>query len=137
MRTIGKVATAGATVLMACAAINSKSVRAAAADLIAVGNGDFQMSVLKNKDISGHVFKRLGLPNQDYCWQQCLQDAQCVGARWGVIEGSTAGQCQLMSGELTVGKLPELKTGDGQRIVVTAGRKVAKGSSPGAGQDRS
>jgi hypothetical protein len=82
-----------------------------------------RMVVLHKQDISGHVFKRLGLPNQDYCWQQCLQEARCTGTRWGVIAGATAGQCQLFSGELTYGEPRELATGDGQQIVVTASRK--------------
>jgi len=83
------------------------------------------MAVIKGKDISGQVLKRLGLPNQDYCWEQCLEDARCTGTRWGVIAGSTAGQCQLMSGELNVIEPHSVKTQDGQRIVVTASRKVS------------
>ena len=82
------------------------------------------MAIIKDKDISGQILKRLGLPNQDYCWEQCLEDARCTGTRWGVVAGSTAGQCQLMSGELSVGELHSIKTEDGQRIVVTASRKV-------------
>jgi hypothetical protein len=89
------------------------------------------MAIVKNKDVTGQVLKRLGLPNQDYCWEQCLEDARCTGTRWGVIAGMTAGQCQLMSGELSVSELHSLKTEDGQRIVVTASRKVT-GAAPGA-----
>src|SRR5689334_172229 len=77
------------------------------------------MAIIKDKDISGQVLKRLGLPNQDYCWEQCVEDARCTGTRWGVIAGSTAGQCQLMSGELTVIEPHKINTQDGQRIVVT------------------
>jgi hypothetical protein len=83
------------------------------------------MAIIKNKDVTGQVLKRLGLPNQDYCWEQCLQDARCTGTRWGVIAGSTAGQCQLMSGALSINELHGIKTEDGQRIVVTASRKVS------------
>jgi hypothetical protein len=83
------------------------------------------MAIIKNKDVSGQVLKRLGLPNQDYCWEQCLQDARCTGTRWGVIKGMTAGQCQLMSGALSVIEPHSVKTEDGQRIVVTASRKVS------------
>jgi hypothetical protein len=137
MRKIGEAAGVTVVLLMACAAANPLPVRAAAADLIAVQNGEFQMAAVRNKDISGQVFKRLGLPNQDYCWQQCLQDARCTGARWGVLEGSTAGQCQLMSGELKFVEPHDLKTSDGQRIVVTASRKEAKGSKPSGNQSRS
>ena len=82
-----------------------------------------RMVILERQDISGHVFKRLGLPNQNYCWDQCLQEARCTATRWGVIAGATAGQCQLFSDELTYGEPRELKTGDGQEIVVTASRK--------------
>lgn len=84
---------------------------------------DARMVVLKDRDITGHVFKRLGLPNQDYCWQQCLQESRCTGVRWGVIAGATAGQCQLLSGELTYSEPKAITTGDGQEIVVTASRK--------------
>lgn len=81
------------------------------------------MVILKDQDISGEVFKRLGLPNQDYCWEQCLKEERCTGTRWGVISGATAGQCQLFTGDLTLGEPRELKTGDGQKIVVTASKK--------------
>jgi hypothetical protein len=88
-----------------------------------LAHAEDRMVILKRQDISGHVFKRLGLPNQNYCWEQCLQEARCTATRWGVIAGATAGQCQLFSGELTYGEPRELKTGDGQQIVVTASRK--------------
>ena len=64
--------------------------------------GDEQMVIVPGKDLRGDVFKRLGLPNQTYCWEQCLEEARCAGARWAVIAGSVAGQCQLMSGPLSV-----------------------------------
>jgi hypothetical protein len=83
------------------------------------------MVILKDQDISGEVFKRLGLPNQDYCWEQCLKEERCTGTRWGVISGATAGQCQLFTGDLTLGGSRDLKTGDGQKIVVTASKKEA------------
>ena len=81
------------------------------------------MKVLDAKDVSGEVFKRLGLPNQDYCHQQCLQEERCKAARWGFIEGTTAGQCQLLTGDLTFGEPKEIKTYDGQRIVVIVSLK--------------
>ncbi len=83
------------------------------------------MQVIAKRDISGQVLKRLGLPNQDYCWEQCLEDARCTGARWAVISGMTAGQCQLIGGALNVAEPHSLKTEDGQKIVVTASRKVS------------
>jgi len=89
--------------------------------------GDVQMVIIPGKDIRGTVFKRLGLPNQTYCWEQCLEDARCTGARWGVVAGSTAGQCQLMSGEFTLIDPHEIKTEDGQQIRVIASRKQASG----------
>jgi hypothetical protein len=82
-----------------------------------------RMVIVKGKDVTGQVFKRLGLPNQDYCWQQCVQDERCTGTRWGVVAGSEAGQCQLMSGELTFGPPHDIRTQDGKRIEVSASRK--------------
>jgi hypothetical protein len=95
------------------------------ASFVAAAGDEAQMSAIKGKDVSGEVFKRLGLPNQDYCWQQCLQETRCTGTRWGVISGTTAGQCQLLTGELKFTEPHEIKTGDGQRIIVTASRKVS------------
>jgi hypothetical protein len=99
------------------------------ADLDVVSANDAHMAIVKHKDVSGQVFKRLGLPNQDYCWQQCLQEERCTGTRWGVIDGATAGQCQLLSGELVFGEPRDIKTEDGQRILVTASRKEAGASN--------
>jgi hypothetical protein len=82
-----------------------------------------KMVIVSGKDVSGEVFKRLGLPSQDYCWQQCLDEKRCTGTRWGVISGSTAGQCQLLTGELTLRPPAPIKTEDGTRIDVTASRK--------------
>jgi hypothetical protein len=82
-----------------------------------------QMVIVKDQDISGKVFKRLGLPNRDYCWKQCLAEERCVAVRWGVLAGDTAGQCQLITGELTLREVPALKTQDGKTIVVSAARK--------------
>src|SRR5687768_11133896 len=82
-----------------------------------------KMVVVADKDVSGEVFKRLGLPSQSYCWQQCLDEQRCTGTRWGTVRGTTAGQCQLMSGVLTFSPLPHLKTEDGTPILVTASRK--------------
>jgi hypothetical protein len=95
----------------------------AAAFLIPLAEPAARMVMVKDKDVSGQVLKRLGLPNQDYCWQQCLQDQRCTGTRWGAIAGAEAGQCQLMSGELTFGPPRDLRTEDGKRIEVSASRK--------------
>ncbi|NLG76504.1 MAG: hypothetical protein GX535_09715 [Xanthomonadaceae bacterium] len=81
------------------------------------------MEVLDTKDVSGEVFMRLGLPNQNYCHQQCLKEERCKAVRWGFIEGTTAGQCQLLTGDLTFGEPKSLKTYDGQRIVVIVSLK--------------
>jgi hypothetical protein len=89
-----------------------------------------QMAVVEHQDVSGQVLKRLGLPSQQYCWEECLQDARCTGTRWAVIAGSEAGQCQLMSGELSLIELHSMKTEDGQPIVVTASRKVSATRKP-------
>jgi hypothetical protein len=87
---------------------------------------DAQMVVVPGKDLKGEVFKRLGLPDQTYCWQQCLEEARCTGVRWAVIVGSTAGQCQLISGPLTLIEPNEIKTEDGQRIRVTVSRREVR-----------
>jgi hypothetical protein len=87
--------------------------------------GDAKMVVIPGKDVSGDVFKRLGLPNQSYCHEQCLEEARCTGVRWGVVAGSTAGQCQLITGELKVIETREIKTADGLRIQVIAARKAS------------
>jgi hypothetical protein len=81
------------------------------------------MAVIKDRDISGKVFKRLGLPEQHYCWEQCLQEDRCVATRWGAIDGMTAGQCQLFEGEIAYSEPRDLTTSDGQKIVVTASKK--------------
>jgi PAN domain len=85
--------------------------------------GDGKMVVVQGKDVKGEVFKRLGLPNQTYCWEQCLEEARCTAVRWAVLGGSAAGQCQLISGPLSFIEPHEIKTDDGQRIRVTASRR--------------
>ncbi len=105
---------------------NSKRVLASALLLVAcaaLAQSTAKMVAVKGKDVSGEVLKRLGLPDQNYCWQQCLDEPRCTGTRWGVISGSTAGQCQLMSGDLTFHSPTQIKTEDGLRIVVTASKK--------------
>lgn len=84
------------------------------------------MEILQGKDLKGEVFKRLGLPNQDYCWEQCLNENRCEATRWGFIEGATAGQCQLLTGELIFSDPKQLTTGDGQKINVIVSRKVTR-----------
>jgi hypothetical protein len=85
--------------------------------------GDSQMAIVAGKDVKGEVLTRLGLPDQTYCWEQCLEEARCTGTRWAVIAGSIAGQCQLISGPLSFIEPREIKTEDGQRIRVIASRR--------------
>jgi hypothetical protein len=89
-----------------------------------------QMTVVKDKDVSGSIYKKLGLPSQQYCWAACLKEDQCTGVRWGVIEGSTAGLCILLSGPLTLKDHTVPKTDDGQKIRVTVGMKQTDGARP-------
>jgi hypothetical protein len=88
--------------------------------------GDEQMVVVPGKDVKGEVFKRLGLPNQTYCWEQCLEEVRCTGVRWAVLAGSTAGQCQLLSGPLSFIQPRAIRTEDGQQIRVTVSRRAAR-----------
>jgi hypothetical protein len=105
---------ASALLLAACAALVPN---------ITLAQKTVKMVVVSGKDVSGHVVKRLGLPNQDYCWQQCLAEPRCSGTRWGVISGSTAGQCQLISGDLSFHAPTQIKTEEGKKILVTASKK--------------
>ncbi|MFO7304058.1 MAG: hypothetical protein C0P74_000955 [Gammaproteobacteria bacterium] len=82
-----------------------------------------RMRVLDGQDIRGKVLRRLGLPNRDYCDQECLHEERCVATRWGFIEGSTPGQCQLLTGQLVYSTPRELKTYDGERIIVVVSLK--------------
>jgi hypothetical protein len=86
---------------------------------------DAQMVVVPGKDVKGEVFKRLGLPNQTYCWEQCLEEARCTAVRWAVLEDSTAGQCQLISGPLSFIEPHAIRAEDGQQIRVVVSRKKA------------
>jgi hypothetical protein len=61
-----------------------------------------------------------------YCWEQCLEEARCTATRWAVITGSAAGQCQLISGELSFVEPHVIKTEDGLQIRVTASRREAR-----------
>ena len=88
--------------------------------------GDAKMVAVPGKDVKGEVFKRLGLPNQAYCWEQCLDEPRCTATRWAVIAGSVEGQCQLISGPLTFVEPHEIKTEDGQQIRVTVGRRESR-----------
>jgi len=88
-----------------------------------------RMIVVKDKDISGSIHKKLGLPNRQYCWDACLKDDECSGARWGVVENDTAGLCMLLSGPLTFKAPSVLKTGDGKHIRVIVGRKQSAAES--------
>ena len=81
------------------------------------------MAVVVGKDVSGTLYKKLGLPNRQYCWDTCLKEDRCSGVRWGVVEGDTAGLCLLLTGPLSFKELVEPKTEDGKPIHVTAARK--------------
>jgi hypothetical protein len=104
---------------------------AAAAVLLAFARGQAapetattpRMTVISNKDVSGTVYKKLALPSRQYCWDTCLREDRCSGARWGVIAGETAGLCLLMTGPLSLKEPAEPKTADGKPIHVTGARK--------------
>jgi hypothetical protein len=89
----------------------------------------FKMVLIPGKDVSGRIYKKLGLPSLQYCWDACVREAQCTGARWGVIQGDVAGLCLLLSGELSVKESVRPRTEDGKAIQVTAGRKQALGAA--------
>jgi len=81
------------------------------------------MTVIQGKDVSGTVYKKLGLPERQYCWDACLKEDKCSGVRWGVVEGDTAGLCLLLTGPLSFKERVEPKTQDGKPIHVTGARK--------------
>lgn len=91
----------------------------------------FRMVVIQGKDVSGRIYKKLGLPSVKYCWDTCIRDTQCTGTRWGVIQGDVAGVCVLLSGDLTFKEPARLTTEDGKAIQVIAGRKQAAAPSDG------
>ncbi len=96
-------------------------VPTAAADTAAVRPA--RMTVIVGKDVSATVYKKLGLPSRQYCWDTCLKEDRCSGVRWGVVASDTAGMCLLMTGPLSLKDLNEPKTDDGKPIHVTAARK--------------
>jgi hypothetical protein len=85
--------------------------------------GTPRMTVITGKDVSGTVFKKLGLPERHYCWEACLKEERCSGTRWGVVAGDTAGLCLLLTGPLSLKALVEPQTADGKPIHVTCARK--------------
>ena len=89
-----------------------------------------RMTLVPGKDITGTVYKKLGLPDRHFCWETCLKEARCSGVRWGSVAGDTAGLCILMTGPLTFKDLVEPRTEDGKAIHVTVARKD---DSPGTG----
>lgn len=89
-----------------------------------------RMTVIVGKDVSGTVYKKLGLPSRQYCWDACLKDNQCTGVRWGVVGHDTAGMCVLISGDLAFKDRTELKTEDGAAIHVIAARKEPTSTAP-------
>jgi hypothetical protein len=84
-----------------------------------------RMTVVQNKDLNGTVYKKLGLPERQYCWDACLKEDRCTGVRWGVIEGDTAGLCLLMTGPLSLKDPVVPRTEDGKPILVVGARKEA------------
>jgi hypothetical protein len=82
-----------------------------------------RMTVVVGKDVSGTVYKKLGLPSRQYCWDTCLKEDRCSGVRWGVVADDTAGMCMLMTGPLALKDPVEPKTDDGKPIHVTGARK--------------
>jgi hypothetical protein len=82
-----------------------------------------RMTVIVGKDVSGTVYKKLGLPSRQYCWDTCLKEDRCSGVRWGVVADDTAGMCLLLTGPLSVKDPVEPKTDDGKPIHVTGARK--------------
>lgn len=96
-----------------------QSVQAAAPDQ------QFKMVVIQGKDVTGKIYKKLGLPSLQYCWDTCVREQPCTGARWGVIQGDVAGLCLLLSGELAEKSPVKPTTDDGKAIRVIAGRKQA------------
>jgi hypothetical protein len=82
-----------------------------------------RMTVIAGKDVSGTIFKKLGLPERHYCWEACLKEERCSGTRWGVVAGDTAGLCLLLTGPLSLKAPVEPQTADGKPIHVTCARK--------------
>jgi hypothetical protein len=82
-----------------------------------------RMTVIVGKDVGGSIYKKLGLPGRQFCWDACLKEERCSGVRWGVVGRDTAGMCVLLSGPLEFKALAELKTEDGNPIHVVAARK--------------
>jgi hypothetical protein len=89
-----------------------------------------RMTVIVGKDVSGNIYKKLGLPNRRYCWDSCLKDDRCTGVRWGVVDKDTAGMCVLISGDLAFKDGTKLKTEDGKPIHVVAARKEPTSVAP-------
>ncbi len=89
-----------------------------------------RMTVIVGKDVSGSIYKKLGLPSRQYCWDSCLKDEHCTGVRWGVVDKDTAGVCVLISGDLAFKDRVELKTEDGKAIHVIAARKEPTSAAP-------
>jgi hypothetical protein len=84
-----------------------------------------RMTVVVGKDVSGTIYKKLGLPDRQYCWDACLKEERCSGVRWGVVDRDTAGLCILLTGPLSFKDLVEPRTDDGKPILVTGARKDA------------
>jgi hypothetical protein len=82
-----------------------------------------RMTVIQGKDVSGTLYKKLGLPGRQYCWDACLKDDRCSGVRWGVIAGGEAGLCLLLTGPLSLKAAIQPQTEDGKAIRVTVARK--------------
>lgn len=107
-----------AAVLLLCGACAATTPSATAQP-----TGAPRMTVIVGKDVSGTVYKKLGLPERHYCWDTCLKEDRCSGTRWGVVAGDTAGLCLLMTGPLSLKALVAPQTADGKAIHVTCARK--------------
>ena len=90
-----------------------------------------RMSLIPGKDVTGSVYKKLALPSVKYCWDMCVKEQECSGARWGVIQGDVAGLCVMLRGELTLKALAAPQTDEGKPIHVTAAKKLAGAGAPG------
>ncbi len=91
-----------------------------------------RMVSIPGKDLSGTVYKKLGLPSLKYCWEACLKEDACAATRWGVIEGDEAGLCVMLRAPVETKRLSQPKTDDGKRIRIIVAKKELLGSADGA-----
>jgi hypothetical protein len=84
-----------------------------------------RMTIVEGKDVDGTLYKKVGLPSRQYCWDACLKEDKCSGVRWGVVGADEAGLCLLLTGPLSLKALTPRQTDDGKAIHVTVARKVS------------